>query len=224
MKLPRLFVLFILVLAFSCRKDDPNPVVINADGEVVTPPDTVESNDYFPTYPGSYWIYDTGDTAYINSEYVLAAHYDYYKPYWWYYTEDIPGHIMRYTPYYHGGFKSGLVKDYTFYPSGYNGSPYRIFSENSTWWDGRVYSDIYENMTVTKRDSMMSVLGEMMPVTIVRWSAEGGPVNPEYSSNPEYWGVYRYYAKDVGLYKWHSRSYEDSTEITVELVNYFIND
>lgn len=39
--------------------------------------DTIFPSDYFPAYPGSYWMYDNNETLKVDSEYIF---YKYYKP------------------------------------------------------------------------------------------------------------------------------------------------
>lgn len=52
-----IFTAFIAISAlFSCEKNDKAPVVAT----------TVQPLPYFPAFPGSYWIYDNGDTMKVD--------------------------------------------------------------------------------------------------------------------------------------------------------------
>ena len=62
------FVALVCMILFSCKKD----VAINrGSGPVTTSvaPDTVFPGNYFPSYPGSWWYYDTGDSVIVDNNY-----------------------------------------------------------------------------------------------------------------------------------------------------------
>lgn len=231
MKTTTLTLLAALTVLTACRKDDlsdpnnPNsPNYVPNPNNPTAPPDTVTVGSYFPTYPGSYWIYDTGDTAYTDPNYVLHQYYDWYEPPWWYPIEEEPGYIQRFTPIYHGFVHSGYVSRYEFYPGSYHGTPYTIFQEGmGSWSESPSFSNVHENHLVVNPDTLMNVLGEMKSVSIVRKSIDTDWNPPDLNANPDFWGTYYYFAQDVGIIKATYRSYPDSTVYTKNLVEYFIN-
>ena len=56
-------VITVLVGLISCEKDNE----IKPDDSVVY--DTIKPMDYFPAFPGSYWIYDNNDTLKVADQY-----------------------------------------------------------------------------------------------------------------------------------------------------------
>ena len=206
--------------------DPDNPESENTVGTPAPPPDTAQSMSYFPTFPGSYWVYDNGDSATIADEYQLCNHYQTYIPSWWYPVSEPPPSYKIYTPIYNGILPfSGQVRNYTFYPSGYNGTTSQIFSEYSLSWSNHPYSEVSENWVITKQDTLMDVLGTMTEVCIVRKHSETIWADSVYNSDPAYWGEYYYFAKDIGIFKKEHRAYPDSSTVyTKTLVEYFVND
>ena len=75
MKRTGFILLLFVVFLYSCDKSD----VMN-DGTVTLNYDTIRPLSYLPVYPGSYWIYDDGDSVFTESEYKLYSYYlDRYK-------------------------------------------------------------------------------------------------------------------------------------------------
>ena len=52
--------LAVFIGLLSCEKDKPENVIIY---------DTIMPLEYFPAFPGSYWIYDNGDTLIVTGQY-----------------------------------------------------------------------------------------------------------------------------------------------------------
>jgi hypothetical protein len=77
--------------------------------------------------------------------------------------------------------------------------------------------EIEENHVIVNLDTMMDVLGQMTPVTIVRQH------NYTDCAKPAFRGQYRYFAKDIALIKSAKINYPDSTVHTVSLTEYYIN-
>lgn len=224
MKLANYLLLSLLSIAIlsACKKDDPTPPDTN-DEDVIE--DTSSSRAYFPTHLGSYWVYDNGDTAKISDDYVETYHYDVYSASWWAAPSPVPDSQQVWSPYYSNpGFMSGIFRNYTFYPDTYHDLPYKIYSDQNDNWTSKQVPNVDDMHLVVVRDSVMTFLGESMEVTIVRTAEESDLMIEEYTGNPEFWGTYRYFAKNVGLIKTVYKTYPDSTEQSIELVEYFINE
>ena len=59
-RIKRFVLLFILVLSFSCQKEEEPPIIY--------------PKNYFPAYPGSYWVYTNGDTRTVEPDYYLHSY------------------------------------------------------------------------------------------------------------------------------------------------------
>lgn len=231
MKLLSVAVFAGLFLVVSCRKDKVTPTTIEngTSGGYTTPPpppDTSASRSYFPTYPGSYWIYDNGDTARTSDSYKLTKQWSTYVPNWWYPLDEPPTSTDVYSVEYHGVAPySGIVREYTFYPSSYHGTTNPTFYEGGyAWTNYSTYQEVAENFWTVKVDSMMDILGSTVPVTIIKTHNDTHWADPEYNNNPGLWGREYYFAKDIGIVKIAYNSYPDTIPVVINLVEYFVND
>jgi len=131
-------ILIIVFVGFSCKKDNENKLILD-----VTPKfDTIKPSAFFPVYPGSYWIYDSGDTLRVDDDYKMYI----YCPGYYNDINDtivVPHIISNYTLY-----GDHYVKGYSFSngpicPDYHNNAFYQVLSESensefyiSSYWTG----------------------------------------------------------------------------------------
>lgn len=113
--------LICLLVLGGCKKDNINNVLI--------PPKTYPKRypkEYLPTYPGSYWVYDNGDTNRTGATYVTAEIFSANRNFG---TGEVSCHSIETAMYtvYLGKY----VKDYTVYGQDSKGvcTSYTLLSE-----------------------------------------------------------------------------------------------
>lgn len=213
-------VLLVLIGIISCKKDNeikPNDSVVY---------DTIKPLEYFPAFPGSYWIYDNNDTLkvadqyekyiYNSAGYTAPPDYD---------TLILPKLILN--GIYNKPNEFAYVKEYSI--SQANGSDYRdppfktllSLTEGSEFTIGGSYQNHAITGKTVKVDTVINIgATEYRNVIITIHFDVAFNMSPEDCAH-----VREYYAKDVGLIKRETRNYPVETEFVteIELVDYKIN-
>ena len=119
------------------------------------------------------------------------------------------------------GANGRAIKEYGFVNTHDSGTA-NFFSEISNYW---TYEDSQSNGSygtahaVISRDTSIMVNGVMMDSTVCICSQHiNAPSDYFY-----YHGYYRFYKKDIGVVRIDYKSETDSSQVTHELVDYFIN-
>tara|TARA_B110000285_G_scaffold166826_1_gene186448 strand:+ start:252 stop:929 length:678 start_codon:yes stop_codon:yes gene_type:complete len=221
--LPAVTFLFFIIL-ISCNKDDnqpnletdPNPVI----AEVV---DTIFPSSFFPAYPGSYWNYSDGTNYTIDPSYSIKQYYDYNQ----WPNPNLPAPGGDFTNYYvpilriNGGTDIG-VYNYSTIP--YSGSstyePDVFYKESVNNWEVAGHWSTTKSYVVLSRDTSIMINGNLMDsLTCVReFQSPGGG-----SSGAEIYGIYKFYAEDIGLVRKDWRDPSDSSILYMDLIDYYIN-
>lgn len=201
MKIKLVFIISILgLLLWSCRKDE------------LVDYKTIEPLSYFPAYPGSYWVYNNGDTMKVS---------DFYEP---------SGSVE----YAQNGIKTfllfpKLLANQTFSTSNIYINEYQF--EGSFKWpflsitDGDVfavsnYSQGHQRFRKTIKKDTSIVIGNTTYSKVI--------VVAEFESlcgyGEECYELKYYFAEDVGLIKREYRNWQDSLFYSeFELETFFIN-
>ena len=215
-------VITVLIGLISCVKDNET----KPDDSVIY--DTIKPLDYFPAYPGSYWIYDDNDTLKVADQYEKyifnSAGYTAEPDYD---TLILPKLILN------GVFNSPQTFAYV------NG--YSISQSTGNYRDPAFKDILSVNQgdeliiggavqghqirgRVVKTDTTIEVNGSIYENVIITihfdnyWSGYG-MTETEYAFEREY------FAKDVGLIKREIKNYPIDTEFKndIELIKYEIN-
>ena len=216
MKVKLLIVFLILIGVFSCRKD------------IVKNYETVVPLDYFPAYPGSYWVYDNNDTLKVL---------DYYQPYIFnsssyssspnYDTLMLPKLILN--GIYNKGEKYAFVKEYSIskpHNSNYKIPPFITFltlTENGKFSISEYYQGEHIVGKTIKKDTSVLIGNTMYNNVII--TIHYNEACSGYYSQEECASVREYYAKGVGLIKRESKNPVLDTVYTktFEIVDFYIN-
>jgi len=191
------FLVLIIILFFSCKKEDPIPV-------------TIYPFPYLPVYPGSYWKYlnQNGDTVLqtTSTEYVLHR-YKYKNDY-----EDNNMTSPVYVPFWNGipvyGYSSPIKLD-----------PLTYYTQVSY-----LSTKIGQEYKYYTRFGMISRLVANIDTSLVLFATTYNNVivvneyhlNPPYEHPPVLVGK-NYYAKDIGLVM------EEDLYDTIKIISYYIN-
>jgi len=214
-------VITVLIGLISCEKDNekkPNDSVIY---------DTIKPLDYFPAYPGSYWIYDNNDTLKVanqyekyifnSSGYTAEPDYD---------TLILPKLILN------GIFNS---PDTFAYVNGYsisksNESNYRdpAFKELLSLTEGSEFTigGAIQGHKITgktiKVDTTINIGTTEYKNVIITIQFDYACVSGTGGSPENCATIREYYAKDVGLIKRETRNYPINTDFLkdFELIKY----
>jgi hypothetical protein len=73
MKKTYISIIYFIVLVVGCENESPD---IEPNNNELNKFDTIFPGDYLPAYPGSYWIYNDGDTITTGEKYELSIIYD----------------------------------------------------------------------------------------------------------------------------------------------------
>ena len=210
MKANNLLVIIILLLISSCERSDESIMKI-------------APLEYFPAYPGSYWVYSNKDTIRVNENYEKCT----------YRSSDFTASEQHETVLLprlskNNIFNSAFVKEYSITnSSGLSHDSYfrEILNiiEGGSFYITSSYSG-HQNIGITiKTDTTIVLNGvtfENVIVTIQYDSYFAGM-----GKTPlECAHVREYYAKNIGLIKRESRSYpvESNFHLNFELVEYKI--
>jgi len=204
--------LICLLVIGSCKKDEINNVLI--------PPKTYPTRypgAYLPTYPGSYWVYNTGDTVKTGAKYVTAEIYREYRNFG---TGAVTCNAIETAifPVYRGAY----VKDYTLYGLNSKGVCYNnpLLSEELGKMITLYASKYYRTELIVKSKDVQITLpnGKVYDSVIVMNELNYG--GPELD-------VEHYYAKHIGFIgKQTIENYFTQDTVPVwdkYLVDYYIN-
>ncbi len=226
MKAKLLFCFFLATIFLgSCSKEDD---IITDNGLSY---DTIKPLDYFPAFPGSYWIYDNNDTLKVADQYQMfifglneidPAYYD---------TLLLPK--LESSNIYNTDDSYGFVRRYEITaPSGaayIQGPIYRgILStkEDSIFIYGPSIQGHYPMAKTIKVDTSIYIGSKEYKNVIITIHWDDACISGGYGNSPEDCATLReYYGKDVGLIKREHRYYPNETLFTIhfELVDYYIN-
>ncbi|MBE9467820.1 MAG: hypothetical protein IMY72_05785 [Bacteroidetes bacterium] len=196
-----LILLFILVISFSCQKEN--------DPSVISP------KSYFPAYPGSYWVYTDGETRTVEPDYCLHS-----------YQQGVVGPDFSEEAYVP---KMGqqYVYEYGITQNSVTHPLKQLLSEklNDTWvvkdWNNeeiiRKVIAINDTVKINQYPSTSNKINSYNPVIVVI----------EYSSSEgeKHWRSKEYYAKNIGLIRRDINISREIIEpvIVFELVSCSIN-
>jgi hypothetical protein len=201
--------------------------------------DTVSPGDYFPIYPGSFWIYDNSDSIKSHEEYALIGLGHKYTgisqthgPY------NIPGFPVDsiYVPSIH---VSSIHGDYNFYNYSITMGSFLmrflpVVNEEEgyylqQWQDGRYYDD-YNSLRILKVDTSLYIGNTLYEDVIVAEHFNMPNLVGGWESNYDYVTKILYFSKNIGLiksqaflsYRIDQVLFRDT--ITINLTDYFIAD
>ncbi|RYM33843.1 hypothetical protein ERX46_07720 [Brumimicrobium glaciale] len=206
---------------FSCEKNNYSPVI-----------ETIEPLPYFPAFPGSYWIYDSGDTmkvdSYVEYEYNTADYNS--KPN--YKTYKFPRLILSgiYNDYVLGDDIFTYVNEYSILKSSASGNlnpPFKellSLTEGSEFTIGAAYKNSKETGKTIKVDTTITIGTTQYNDVIVTIQFNEECIY-ETGGTPESCATIReYYAKNVGLIKRERKDFGSNTVFVddINLVEYYI--
>lgn len=178
--------LICLLVLGGCKKDNINNVLI--------PPKKYPKRypkEYLPTYPGSYWVYDNGDTNRTGVSYVVAEIFSANRNFG---TGEVSCHSIETAMY--TTYLGKYVKDYTVYGQDSKGvcTNETLLSEELgkiiTLYSSKIYSTV---LIVKSKDVQIELPnGKVYDNVIVMNKVNYGGPGPELD-------VEIYYAKGVGL-------------------------
>jgi len=209
-----LFYSLFFILLYSCAKD---PGIIHYTYSIIRP------QPYLPAYPGSYWIYNSGDTIKCDKKYRIHALYSYWGIDYAAVTDSVyvpyllPNNLSVWTNGYIYGYYS--LNNWYYY-TGFTEDKQQLFSEKSgdIWsyhgdnhfiaWDQVMKKDTTVLINNIKYDSVIVVSSFVSP-------AGGGSKEVEIAR--------KYYAKNIGLIKWQNSKQDTAVKYNYEISSYFIN-
>ena len=218
---------------------DPDMIII--DTVFLTSYDTIAPGDYFPIFPGSYWIYDNSDTIKCFQEYKLIGLGHKYTGLSQ--THGDPPNDPSFpvdSIYIPSVYASSLNVDYDFYyysiqvDKRLNLTRYLpIVSEEygfqiKQWDDGR-YDYDYNSISILTVDTSQHLNNTLFEDVIVAEHFNMPNLIGDFNSNYSFVTKKLYFAKDIGLikseifipYTIDNELYYDTT--TINLVEYFIS-
>lgn len=183
--------------------------------------DTIKPFDYFPAFPGSYWVYNNGDTLRVEDNYKLCIYNDAYYLY-------PPNFDTVYLPKFlpNSIYGDVFIKGYLITNhGGYKDPPFRfILSETvgASFYVASLVSSKVEGMTI-KKDTSIIVNGITYNNVII--TIQYDTHFSMYYPPMECAGVKEYYAKGIGLIRREVRSFPFDSIFSVdcELVDYNIS-
>lgn len=226
-----LFSLFCLSMGFfACNSDDdfvsPEPIsheLIPQDSIPAWNPvyDTIKPLDYFPAFPGSYWIYNNGDTLRVEDNYKLCI---YNHAYYLYPPDFDTLYLPKFLP--NSIYGDVFIMGYSITNHGsYKDPPFRgILSETEggCFYVASLVDSKVEGMTIKKDTSIMinNITYNNVIITIQYNTRFISPCSPEV-----YAGVKEYYAKGIGLIRREVRNFPFDTiyRVDCELLDYNIS-
>lgn len=224
MKRILIFLLLYLSIGFiACDGEDdfifPEP--ISSPHPIVHVYDTIKPKEYFPAFPGSYWVYNNGDTLRVEENYKLCVYFQggHYVPY--------PHNDTIVLPKFYPNSIYGAVFIRGYSITNLGGTSSEMpFSEILTETEGGTFyiTPSYagnQNLGETiKKDTTIIVNNVTYNDVIVTYQ-----YNRIFMCSPEICGYRKeYYAKGVGLIKLEERDFPVDTNLRVvlELTDYNI--
>lgn len=206
-----LLIVFLISVTSCDKKDAPEP------SKPAVPIDTIFPGDYFPAYPGSFWIYDNNDTVRIENgwhQYAVSDTQMALLPAM--YSSSIFPKIKP--PTFEFSYELIYIKGYELSndtsPDRHCHQPFqKILSEKlgESFVPGP-YCDFVFNAEMARHESSVQAGGlTYNDVLVVDLFTTNGPVPDKVSS--------RYYARNIGLVKIESGDGTTSSN----LVSFFIN-
>ena len=195
----RIGFLFILLIIFSCIKREE--------------PEIIYPKSYFPAYPGSYWVYNNGQTVKVDQNYHLHS-----------YENNISSNNKTeevYVPRINGQYvyEYSITQNSTLIPLK------KLLSETAdeSWivdyWNGKNVSRkiVSINDSIAIVDTIFGIDTTFKSViSVIEYSEEFGEEN---------WFSKEYYVKYIGLIRKETNNYQDTLDPVIEfyIVDYSIN-
>lgn len=208
--------LIVLIGMISCEKD--NNVY-----------DTIEPLEYFPAFPGSFWIYDNNDTLKVEKYEEYTFNSAGYTATPVYETLILPKLILN--GIYNRNDSIGYVREYSISKS--SDSNYRdpafkgllSLTENTEFEIGGATHGHKLTGKTIKADTTIFIGAKKYENVIMTIHFDYACISGTGGSPEDCATLREYYAKDVGLIKRERRNYPMETEFNkvIELVKYEIN-
>ena len=217
----RQIVIILLVFGLlSCEKQN-----VSGTEPINETYDTIKPLEYFPAYPGSYWVYNNGDTLKVSDEYEIyiynSADFDAEPKYD---TIVVPKLILN--GFYNSLDTFAFVKQYSISKpknSGYRDPAFKgilSVTEGAEFTIGAVYQGHRWVGKTIKKDTVIEIVNTLYTDVII--TIQYDEACTDFGNIPEECATIKeYYAKNIGLIKREIRSFPDTSFVTDFEINYY---